>query len=244
MIAAILALLPDFLDAEHLIDTFGLLGIFLIVFAESGLLIGFFLPGDALLFTAGFLASAPSSVDESLHLPLVPLTLGIWVAAVAGDQVGYVFGQRVGPALFNRPDSRFFKRANVEKAQEFFEKHGPRAIVLARFVPIVRTFTPITAGVSNMEYRTFVRWNVIGGTIWAFGVTLLGYFLGQVDVIEQNLELAILCVVGISCAPIALELLKARKEKRHSALADVAHDLLDPDLGDLVDEARDPDGKL
>jgi len=151
VLAALFALLPDFLDAEHLIDTFGLLGIFIIVFAESGLLIGFFLPGDALLFTAGFLASGPSDFPESLHLPLVPLILGIWVAAVAGDQVGYAFGKRVGPALFNRPDSRFFKRANVEKAQDFFEKHGPRAIVLARFVPVVRTFTPITAGVSDME---------------------------------------------------------------------------------------------
>ena len=244
MLAALFALLPDFLDAEKLIDTFGLLGIFIIVFAESGLLIGFFLPGDALLFTAGFLASEPSDFPESLHLPLVPLILGIWVAAVAGDQVGYAFGRRVGPALFKRPDSRFFKQANVDKAQAFFEKHGPRAIVLARFVPVVRTFTPITAGVSNMEYRTFVRWNVIGGTIWAFGVTLLGFFLGQVDVIEQNLELAILAVVAISCSPIAYELIKARKEHRPSVVADVAHDLLDPALGDLVDEAREPDGTL
>ena len=240
---SMLALL-DSLDPTHLIETFGLLGIFFIVFAESGLLIGFFLPGDALLFTAGFLASGPSSVSESLHLPLLPLLIGTWIAAIAGDQVGYVFGQRVGPALFNRPDSRFFKQANVEKAQVFFDKHGPRAIVLARFVPIVRTFTPITAGVSGMEYRTFVRWNVAGGTLWAFGVTLLGFFLGQVDVIEQNLELAILTVVGISCLPIAFELLKARREKRHSARADVAYDLLEPGLGELVDEARDPDGAL
>jgi membrane-associated protein len=240
----VLALLPDFLDAEHLIDTFGLLGIWAIVFAESGLLIGFFLPGDALLFTAGFLASGPSGVPESLHLPLLPLVLGIWVAAIVGDQVGYVFGQRVGPALFRRPDSRFFKQANVDKAHAFFEEHGPRAIVLARFVPIVRTFTPITAGVSGMEYRTFVRWNVIGGTIWAFGVTFLGYFLGQVEVIEQNLEVAILTVVAISCAPIVLELLKARREKRHTVVGDVAHDLLEPDLGDMVDEARHPDGQL
>ena len=239
-----LALLPDWLEAEHLIDTFGLLGIWAIVFAESGLFFGFFLPGDALLFTAGFLASGPSSFPESLHLPLVPLVLGIWIAAVAGDQVGYVFGQRVGPALFSRPDSRFFKQANVDKAHEFFERHGPRAIVLARFVPIVRTFTPICAGVSKMEYKTFVRWNVIGATVWAFGVTLLGYFLGQVDVIEQNLEAAILLVVCISCLPIAHELLKARREKRHSALEDVAHDLLDPGVENLVDEARHPDGKL
>ena len=202
------------LDPEQLIDTFGLLGIFAIVFAESGLLIGFFLPGDALLFTAGFLASGPSDFPESLHLPLVPLILGIWVAAVAGDQVGYAFGSRVGPTLFRRPDSRFFKQANVEKGQEFFDRYGPRAIVLARFVPVVRTFTPILAGVSAMEYRTFVRWNIIGGTIWAFGVTLLGYYLGQVDVIEQNLELAIVVVVAISCLPIAIELWRARKERK------------------------------
>ena len=116
--------------------------------------------------------------------------------------------------------------------------------MLARFVPIVRTFTPITAGVSGMEYRTFVSWNVIGGTLWAWGVTLLGYFLGQVDVIEQNLELAILTVVAISCVPIAFELLKARREKRHTVVGDVAHDLLEPDLGDMVDEARHPDGQL
>ena len=239
-----LALLPDFLDAERLIDAFGLIGIWTIVFAESGLLIGFFLPGDALLFTAGFLASAPASVDSHLHLPLVPLVLGIWIAAIAGDQVGYVFGQRVGPALFKRPDSRFFKQENVARAQEFFDKHGPRAIVLARFVPVVRTFTPITAGVSGMEYRTFVRWNVIGGTVWAFGVTFLGYFLGQVDVIEQNLELAILTVVAISCSPIIYELVKSRREKRHLEVEDVAHDLLEPHLRDIVDEARHPDGQL
>ncbi len=205
------------LDPEHLIDTFGLLGIFAIVFAESGLLVGFFLPGDALLFTAGFFASGPSSIPDSLHLPLVPLILGIWVAAIVGDQVGYAFGQRVGPALFRRPDSRFFKQANVEKAQEFFERYGPRAIVIARFVPVVRTFVPISAGVSKMEYRTFVRWNVIGGTIWAFGVTLLGYFLGQVDFIADNIELAIVVVVGISCAPIAFEVLKHRRQKKAAA---------------------------
>ena len=240
-----LALIPDWLEAEHLIDTFGLLGIWAIVFAESGLLFGFFLPGDALLFTAGFLASDPESL-EHLHidLPLLPLIFGIWIAAIVGDQVGYVFGQRVGPALFKRPDSRFFKQANVDKAHEFFEHHGPRAIVLARFVPIVRTFTPIVAGVSQMDYRTFVKWNVIGGTLWAWGVTLLGYFLGQVDVIEQNLELAILTVVAVSCMPIAFELVKARREKRTTVVGDVAHDLLDPDLGEMIDEARHPDGQV
>ncbi len=241
--AAVLAA-GGFLDPETLIDTFGLLGIFLIVFAESGLLIGFFLPGDSLLFTAGFLASSPSSVAEELHLPLIPLVLGIWVAAVAGDQVGYLFGQRIGPALFRRPDSRFFKQDNVDKAQAFFEKHGAKAIVLARFVPIVRTFTPITAGVSRMDYRTFVTFNVIGGTIWAFGVTLLGYFLGQIEVVEANLEIAILVVVAVSCAPIAVEVIRSRRNRRASVSADVAHDLLDPDLDDMVEEAIHPDGKL
>jgi membrane-associated protein len=243
-VLALILAAGGFLDPKTLIDTVGLLGIFLVVFAESGLLVGFFLPGDSLLFTAGFFASEPSSIDEALHLPLVPLLLGIWLAAVAGDQVGYLFGQRVGPALFRRPDSRFFKQENVDKAQVFFDKHGPKAIVLARFVPIVRTFTPITAGVSRMEYRTFVTFNLVGATIWAFGVTLLGYFLGQVDVVEENLEIAILAVIAVSCAPIAVELLKARRGKRHSALADVAHDLTEPDLGDIIEEARHPDGQL
>jgi len=200
-----------FLDPKHLIDVFGLLGIFAIVFAESGLLVGFFLPGDSLLFTAGFLASGPSSIDEALHLPLVPLLIGLPIAAIAGDQVGYLFGRKVGPALFKRPDSRFFKQENIGKARAYFDKYGAKTIVLARFVPIVRTFAPIVAGVSGMNYSTFVRFNVIGGLVWSVGITLLGYFLGQVEFIESNLEIAILLVVGISLMPIAHELWKARK---------------------------------
>jgi membrane-associated protein len=210
-----------FLDPENLIETVGLIGIFAIVFAESGLLIGFFLPGDSLLFTAGFLASAPSSVDDALHLPLGWLLIGCVVAAIAGDQVGYVFGRRVGPSLFNRPDSRLFKQENVEKAHEFFEKYGAKTIVLARFVPIVRTFAPVVAGVSQMQYRTFVMFNVIGGCLWALGVTILGYFLGQVDFVEQNLEVAILAVVAISLLPIAREIWVARREKKRAAEAGV-----------------------
>ena len=202
-----------FLDPERLIDVFGLLGLFAIVFAESGLLVGFFLPGDSLLFTAGFFASAPESIDEALHLPLLPMLIGLPIAAIAGDQVGYLFGRRVGPALFRRPDSRFFKQQNVEKARAYFDKHGAKTIVLARFVPIVRTFAPIVAGVSGMNYRTFVTFNIVGGIVWAVGVTLLGYFLGQVDVIEENLEIAILVVVGMSFLPIALEVWRARRER-------------------------------
>jgi membrane-associated protein len=232
-----------FLDPEKLIETVGLIGIFCVIFAESGLLVGFFLPGDSLLFTAGFLASGPSSAPESLHLPLGWLLAGCFIAAVTGDQVGYIFGRRVGPALFRRPDSRFFKQENVDKAHAFFEKYGAKTIVLARFVPIVRTFAPIVAGVSNMKYRTFVTFNIVGGALWAIGVTLLGYFLGQVDVIEQNIEVAALIVVGISVTPIVFELLKARKEKQ-SVAADIAHDLLDPDLDELAREALEPDGQL
>jgi membrane-associated protein len=243
MLSGVFAVGGGLLDPENIIEKVGLIGIFCVIFAESGLLIGFFLPGDSLLFTAGFLASGPSSVDEALHLPLGWLLVGCFVAAVTGDQVGYLMGRRVGPALFRRPDSRFFKRENVEKAEAFFDKYGAKTIVLARFVPIVRTFAPIVAGVSNMKYRTFVTFNVVGGALWAVGVTLLGYFLGQIDFVEENLEVAILTVVAISVLPIAIELWKARKEKKSVAL-DVAHDLLDPDLDDMVHEAVKPDGHI
>ena len=232
-----------FLDPKSLIGDVGIWGLFLVVFAESGLLIGFFLPGDSLLFTAGFLASAPGSVPDELHLSLPLLLVGCFVAAVVGDQVGYLMGRRVGPAIFRRPDSRFFKQDNVDKAQAFFDRYGAKTIVLARFVPVVRTFAPIVAGVSRMNYRTFVTFNVIGGALWAVGVTLLGYFLGQVDFVEQNLELAILTIVAISVLPIVIELLKARKEKRLIAL-DMAHDIVDPGLGELTREVVEPDGRL
>ncbi len=207
------------LDPKSLIDDIGLWGVFAVVFAESGMLVGFFLPGDSLLFTAGFLASGPSSVDEALHLPLGWLLVGTFIAAVAGDQVGYVIGRRAGPAIFNRPDSRLFKRENVDKAHAFFERYGAKTIVLARFVPVVRTFTPVVAGVSNMQYRTFVTFNLVGGLLWAIGVTLLGYFLGQVDFIEENLELAILAIVAISVLPIARELWLSRRQRRAEAPA-------------------------
>ena len=197
----------DILDPKSLIEAFGTIGLFAIVFAESGLLFGFFLPGDSLLFTAGFLASR-----GILNLPVI--LVGCFLSAVAGDQVGYVFGRRVGPALFRRPESRLFKRSHVEKAQAYFDKYGSKTIVLARFVPVVRTFAPIVAGVGHMNYRTFVTFNILGGLLWAVGVTLLGYFLGEIPVVEENLEIAILAVVGVSVLPIAFELLRARKHRR------------------------------
>ena len=212
MLATVVAALG--IDAEALIKSVGLIGVFAIVFAESGLLIGFFLPGDALLFTAGFFASGPKDISSSLHFPLVPLILGIAVAAIAGDQVGYLFGRKAGPALFKRPDSRFFKHENLDKASAYFDQHGPKTIVLARYVPIVRTFAPIVAGASGMKYKTFVRFNILGGAAWAVIVPLLGYFLGQVDVIAENIELAIIAVIFISLLPMVIEVLRHRRASK------------------------------
>ncbi|MCM0678029.1 VTT domain-containing protein [Micromonospora phytophila] len=210
-----LALGPSWLDPEVLISTFGLLGILVIVFAESGLLIGFFLPGDSLLFTAGLLTADGKYVTYPLWLVCLLIT----VAAIAGDQVGYAFGRKVGPALFRRPNSRLFKQENVLKAHDFFEKYGARSIVLARFVPIVRTFTPIVAGVSRMNYRTFVVYNVIGGVLWGTGVTVLGYFLGQIPFVKANIEVILLGIVGLSVIPIAVELLRARLAAKRGTTA-------------------------
>jgi membrane-associated protein len=202
------------LDPQNWLEKGGLAILALIVFAESGLLIGFFLPGDSLLFIAGLL----SSDAGGNRLPPLPITAGVvFVAAVAGDQVGYLFGRKVGPSLFDRPQSRLFKPANVAKAHAFFERRGPVAIVLARFVPVVRTFTPIVAGVAEMRYSTFVRYNIVGGLIWGVGVTTLGYFLGEIDFIKNNLEVAALIVVAISVLPIAYEFWKHRREVAHAA---------------------------
>ncbi|MFF0715975.1 DedA family protein [Streptomyces bauhiniae] len=205
-----LALGPSWLDPNYLLDTYSIWGLLLIVFAESGLLIGFFLPGDSLLFTAGLLITS-----GKLGFPLWGAIALICVAAILGDQAGYMFGKKVGPSLFNRPDSRLFKQENVVKAHEFFEKYGPKSLVLARFVPIVRTFTPIIAGVSGMRYRSFLTFNVIGGVLWGAGVTLLGSWLGNIGIVKDNIEAMLILIVLISVVPIAIEFLRARgKNKR------------------------------
>lgn len=196
------------MDPRNLIETFGTLGLFVIVFAESGLLIGFFLPGDSLLVTAGLLAS-----QGVLNLPVI--LVGCFVSAVIGDQVGYAFGARVGPALFRRPDSRIFKQEYVDKARHYFERHGSKTIVLARFVPIVRTFAPILAGVGTMRYRTFITFNVLGGLLWAVGVTTIGYVLGEsIPHIDKYLLPVIAVIVLASVAPIAFEMLRSRNRSR------------------------------
>ncbi|MEW2329660.1 VTT domain-containing protein [Micromonospora chersina] len=210
---ALLSVGPSFLDPEWLISTFGLIGILTIIFAESGLLIGLFLPGDSLLFTAGLLVAD----GRYLHQPLWLVCLLAAVAAIVGDQVGYLFGKRVGPSLFRRPNSRLFKQENVHRANAFFVRYGARSIVLARFVPIVRTFTPIIAGVSRMHYRTFVTYNVLGGVLWGTGVTVLGYFLGQISFVKSNIEFILIAIVLISVLPIGVQLLRSRHRSATTA---------------------------
>jgi membrane-associated protein len=201
-------------DIERWLDKGGLALLALIVFAESGLLIGFFLPGDSLLFIAGFLAS---DAGNNL-LPPLPITAGVvFIAAFLGDQVGFWFGRKVGPSLFDRPQSRLFNPANVARAHVFFEQRGPIAIVLARFVPVVRTFTPIVAGVANMRYRTFVIYNLVGALLWGVGVTTLGYFLGEVEFIKNNLEIAAIVIVAVSLIPVVLEFRRHRREAAATA---------------------------
>ena len=197
-----------------------------IIFAESGLFFGFFLPGDSLLFLAGFMTSSgadaftsPGETGEALRavytgMPSIWVLLPLFfVAAVLGDQVGYWFGNKVGPALFSREDSRFFKQSHVTKAHDFMEKYGPKTVLLARFVPIVRTFVPIVAGVGKMRYRTFLTYNVIGALAWAVGVTALGHVLGNVDVVRDHIDIAIIAIVALSLTPVAVEVIRSRRHK-------------------------------
>jgi membrane-associated protein len=198
------------INIEDLLDSlspYGEVVLWFIIFAETGLLIGFFLPGDSLLFTAGILAS-----QGKLDIALV--VVGCFVAAVIGDQVGYTIGQRLGPRLFRKEDSRIFKQEYVDRTRAFFDKHGPKTIVIARFVPIVRTFAPTLAGVGEMPRSTFFKYNIVGAFIWAVGVTMLGYALGDVigDSIDSYLLPLVAVIILISLIPPFLEW---RKAKRH-----------------------------
>jgi membrane-associated protein len=207
--------LPAFLDGPHLVETFGLIGLLVIVFAETGLLLGFFLPGDSLLFAAGF--AATGKLTDKLHPNIALVCLLTTTVAIAGAQVGFFIGRKAGPALFQREDSRFFKRSFVTKAEEVVERYGPgKAIVLARFIPIVRTFLNPLMGAGRLPARTFAVWNVVGGILWGTGVTLLGYYLGSIDVIGKNLEVFAILVVALSFLPIAFEIRRARRISRGS----------------------------
>lgn len=201
------------IDIEAILSTMGILGILLVVFAESGLLIGFFLPGDSLLFTAGFLVNV-GIIKFDIHLLVVLL----FIAAVLGDSVGYTFGRRVGRRLFTRPNSRLFKQEHLKKAEAFYEKHGGKTIILARFVPVVRTFAPVIAGVGKMNYKTFISYNLIGGLLWAGGVTYLGYFLGSwftslgLD-IDQVILPVVAVIILLSISPAIVHLAKDREQR-------------------------------
>ena len=208
------------LNPRDILDSFGpwaTVGLFLIIFAETGLLIGFFLPGDSLLFTGGILASQG-------NLNIAVIALGCFLAAVIGDQVGYTIGHRAGPPLFRRPDSRIFKQRYVDRTKEFFDKHGPKTILLARFVPVVRTFAPVLAGVGEMDRRTFTTYNVVGGFVWAVGVTLAGYILGSAigSDIDKYLLPIIAVIVVLSILPPLIEMRRERRRTRAAAAAPAA----------------------
>ncbi|MBT6401540.1 DedA family protein [candidate division WWE3 bacterium] len=204
-------------DLIGLIEAVGMFGVWGMVFAESGLLIGFFLPGDSLMFTAGFLASPAVGLFN-----VQTLLIGAWIAAILGDNVGYAFGKRVGPKLFRRPDSFLFKQENIIKAEEFYEKHGGKAIVLARFMPIVRTFTPIVAGIGKMDYKKFLFFNFLGGTLWIFGLGYLGFFLGSlIPDIDKYLLPIVLGIIVLSILPPIMHFYKESNEtpKDHAVMA-------------------------
>jgi membrane-associated protein len=206
--------LLHFLNPEFLLETFGTLFFAVscfIIFAETGLLFGFFLPGDSLLFALG-LFIATGQIDVPLWLAVTLLA----ISAFAGDQTGYWIGRKLGPAVFNKPKSRLFNPKNVELAHAFFEKYGSRAVVLAHFVPIMRTFIPVSAGVAKLSWRKYTIYNLIGISLWAVGVTLLGATFGQVPWVQENLEIVLILFVVISFIPIALELLKAYRENKKS----------------------------
>lgn len=199
----------QYLNPEYLLSTFGPLFFViacLMIFSETGLLVGFFLPGDSLLFALGLFIGR-----GSIAIPLWLAMLLLSICAFAGDQTGYWIGRKLGPAVFNRPNSKLFKRENVDRAHEFFEHYGSRAVILAHFVPIMRTFIPVAAGIGNMSWRKYTTFNLIGILGWTCGVTLLGSWLGGFEIVRKNIEVALILFVVISFIPIGLEILRARK---------------------------------
>lgn len=196
-----------FSDLPAFIQTVGILGTAGIIFAETGLFVGFFLPGDSLLFTAGFLAS-----QDIFNISI--LVLSTVTAAIIGDSTGYWIGRRLGTRLYNRPDSRFFKKAHLEKAQDFYAKHGPKTVILARFIPIVRTFAPVVAGISHMPYSTYLMFSVVGGLLWAGALPLAGYYLGSlIPNVDKYLLPIILVIIVLSILPALKEIWPAIRKK-------------------------------
>ncbi len=215
----------EWLKPETLITSFGafaMIGVMLIVFVETGLLIGFFLPGDSLLFVTGLMVAAGAIQfplgDSSVPVPIWLACLLISSSAWLGDQTGYWIGRRVGPAIFSKPESKLFSHENVARTNSFFERYGARAIILAHFVPVMRTFVPVAAGVGEMPYRKFLRYNFIGVIGWGTGVTLLGFFLGKIPFVSEHVEYFTIGFVLISTIPIVIEVVKARREHQQDQL--------------------------
>src|SRR4051794_6923053 len=211
--------LPSWIEPAHLITTYGTIGLILIIFAETGLLIGFFLPGDSLLVLAGAYCATAAGGPEP-HLNLFQVLIAVAIAALVGAQTGYFLGRFGGPKLFDRPKSKIFNPKNVEKAHEVLQRYGEgKAIVLARFIPIVRTFMNPVCGAAKVPVRTFTLWNVVGGLIWTIGVTLIGYFVGKSIKIDRYIIPGTIVIVLLSVIPIALE---ARKQRRRAAAEKVS----------------------
>ena len=204
-------LLAQLHDINGLVRSAGYLGLFLIVFAETGLLIGFFLPGDSLLVTAGLIAA----LDHTLDIRILLILLS--AAAIIGDTVGYAIGYHLGPKIFTREDSVFFNKKHLLRAQKFYEKHGAKTIVLARFVPIIRTFAPTVAGAGRMSYKKFILYNIAGGIGWITSMALTGYYLGRaIPGIDKKIHYVILVVIFLSLLPILKEWLDHRKQTKAS----------------------------
>ena len=196
--------LLSFLNPHTIIAVLGLVGVIGIVFAETGLFFGFFLPRDTLLFTAGFLASEH-------HISFAWLLIGAFIAAIAGDTVGYAFGKKVGPAIFTKDDSIFFDKKHIARAQHFYEKYGKKTIILARFLPIIRTFAPIVAGVGNMTYRTFISYNIIGAFAWTWAMLWLGFGFGSIiPNPDRYVVPAVIVIIILSATPTLREIFRKR----------------------------------
>lgn len=223
MIQTVLEFLRSLTDPEkliHLLSTlltgwWGYVALFAIVFAETGLLVGFFLPGDSLLFTVGVVCGAGK-------LDIVVVLVLLIAAAIIGDSVGYTLGRKAGPHVFNRPDSRFFRREHLDRTHKFYEKHGGKTIIYARFIPIIRTFAPFVAGVAEMNYPRFISFNVFGGIGWVVGMVMAGYYLGSVPLIRQHFEKVILLIIFVSLIPAFLHGFQAWRESKAAAKAKIA----------------------
>lgn len=205
----------EWLNPEYLLNSMGgfaLFGVCLIVFIETGLLVGFFLPGDSLLFMTGLFV-ATGAIDFPIWFVCAAISLAAWT----GDQTGYWIGRRLGPAVFNRPQSKFFSHKNVERTHAFFERYGSKAIILAHFVPVLRTFVPVAAGIGEMSYRKFLKYNIWGVLAWGTGVTLVGYSLGQIPFVKEHIDYVTLAFLVLTSIPIAMEILKARREAKAEA---------------------------